>query len=153
VLAGDLEELADRPGPHLAQGLQHAFDHGAEQFGGLQVERRPRQPRIFLIEQPGAQKVQPIDRPPQQRPHHGLSRRIDRLPGQLIEVPLNRDGGPRRVHGPPLYPAVVPGRVYLPLENSALTARGAYPTSPRAAFLEWCQAHTCVLSATPRRSA
>ncbi len=90
MLVGQGEELAHGPGAGLAQGLEQPFRHGAEQFVGLQVQRRLRQARITPVQQRGAQQVQPADGPVQQGPDDRLGGRI---PGQLVEVALHDGGG------------------------------------------------------------
>ena len=58
-------------GAGLAQGLEQPLDHRAEQLVGLEVQRRPRQPRVAAVEQGGAELVQPADGPVQQGPDDG----------------------------------------------------------------------------------
>ena len=72
MLVGQREQLAHGPGPGLAQGLEQPFRHGAEQFIGLEVQRRPRQARITAVQQRGAQHVQAADGPVEQGPDDRL---------------------------------------------------------------------------------
>jgi hypothetical protein len=77
-------------GTRRAHGLEQPFRQGAEQFLRLQVQRRLRQTRITPVKRRGAQEVQPAHRAAQQLPDKGLGRRI---PGQLVQVALDRRGG------------------------------------------------------------
>ena len=96
MLAGQGEELADGPRAGLAQGLEQPLDHGAEHLVGLQVQRRPRQPRVAPVQQGGAEVVQPADGPVEQGPDDRLGGRVA---GQFVQVALDDGGGVFLVHG------------------------------------------------------
>ena len=66
MLVGQREKLAHRPGAGVAQRLEQPFRHGAEQFVGLQVQRRLRQARIAPVQQSGTQQMKSSDRPVEQ---------------------------------------------------------------------------------------
>jgi hypothetical protein len=72
MFAGQGKELANVPRAGLAKGLQESFDHGPEQFVGLQVQRWACQTRVASVEQCCAEKVQPSDSPVQESPHDRL---------------------------------------------------------------------------------
>ena len=91
MLVGQGEELAHVPRPGVPHGLEEPLDHGPEHFVRLEVQRRPRQPRVTPVQQGGAQVLQPADGPVQEGPDDRLRRRV---PGQRVQVALD-DG--RRV--------------------------------------------------------
>ncbi len=89
VLVGQREELAHGPGAGFADRLEQPLHHGAEQFVGLQVQRRLRQARVAFVEKRGAQHVQAAYGPVQQGPDDRLGGRIS---AQLVQVALDHDG-------------------------------------------------------------
>ncbi len=89
MLIGQREELAHGPGAGVAHRLQKPLHHGAEQFVGLQVQRRLRQARITFVQQGGAKDVQAANGPVQQGPDDRLGGRIS---AQLVQVALDHDG-------------------------------------------------------------
>jgi hypothetical protein len=98
VLAGQGEELARGRRSGLAQRLEQALDHGAEQLVGLQVQRRPGQSRVAAVEEGGAEVVESPDGLVEQGPDDRLGGCAG---GQLVQVALDDDGGGLFGHGIP----------------------------------------------------
>jgi hypothetical protein len=90
VLVDQGEELTYRHRADFAQGFEQPLDHPAEQFVGLEVQRRLRQPRVAAVEEICTEQLQPADRPVQQLLDEGLG---GAACGQRVEVALDGDRG------------------------------------------------------------
>jgi hypothetical protein len=114
VLAGQGEELARPSGcpprADLAQGLEQPLDDGAEQFIDVQIQGRPRQPRVAVVQQRGAELVQAADGSVQQ----AADERFGRRAGQRVQVALDDDGGLFLAHNNSPRPAQQSGGIVPP---------------------------------------
>jgi hypothetical protein len=93
---GQGEELPHRLGTDRPQGPKQACHHAAEQLVRRQIQRRFGQPGVATVKQMGAQNLQSMSGPLQQRPDDRLGGRI---PGQRIQVTLDGGSGSSFVHG------------------------------------------------------